>query len=48
MKISLVSDQISELQTDCVLVGLFENDMENNEKTTEKKLNKEFKIIRLK
>ena len=31
MKISLVSDQISEIQTDCVLIGLFENDKENNE-----------------
>ena len=31
MKISLVGDQISEIQTDCVLIGLFENDKENNE-----------------
>ena len=31
MKISLVGDQMSEIQTDCVLIGLFENDKENNE-----------------
>ncbi len=31
MKISLVGGQVSELQTDCVLVGLFENDKENND-----------------
>lgn len=47
MKISLVNDEISELRTDCVLVGLFKNEEENNEcvKHLDLKFNRTFSVL---